>query len=163
MFLSMAIAAIALGGFSASAKDKKSDNKDGKPVCTELAAGKCDAKPNRPCPFEGLNLTDAQKEQLKQLRQAAPADKQARKEAKREAKREARRERLAKVKAILTPEQYVQYLENLVVNRQKMAQRKPGQKHAGEFRQGRRPQGQAPQGGPRPERAPRQQQQQANQ
>lgn len=113
MILSMAIAAITFGGFSASAKEKTQ-----KEVCpvtgTEQTA--CGQQVNRPCPFDGMNLTDAQKKQLKQLCQNRTADKKAKKEAKREARKQSRREQLAKIKAILTPEQYVQFLENSFVN-----------------------------------------------
>lgn len=69
--------------------------------------------------FEGLNLTDAQKEQIKTIKeeqktkaQAARQAKQAQKAAKKEARQSARKEYLTKIKAVLTPEQYVQYLEN---------------------------------------------------
>lgn len=88
----------------------------------ECVGKKCDArKADCPNPFEGLNLTDSQKEQLKALRQQ---DKQCRQKCnadslKREAhqkamqnRKQARVEYLAKIKAILTPEQYVQFLEN---------------------------------------------------
>lgn len=82
---------------------------------------KCD-KPcdkQRACEFEGLNLTDAQKEQIKNIKaeqkakcQAECQAKQAKKAEKKEARQAARQEYLAKIKAVLTPEQYVQYLEN---------------------------------------------------
>lgn len=125
----MAIAAMTLGSFSAAAQTKKDDKKN--TTCTEQqcpADKQCD-RPSRPCPFEGMNLTDTQKQQLKQLQQDRP-DKAARKQAKRESRQQERRAELAKIKAILTPEQYVTYLENLVVNGQKQqvnkGQRKPG-------------------------------------
>ncbi len=80
-------------------------------------AGECAVNNNRPCPFDGLNLTADQQAKLKEI---APCNaKQAKKEAKdkarqerREAAQNSRREYLAKVKNILTPEQYVQFLEN---------------------------------------------------
>lgn len=76
-------------------------------------------------PFEGITLSDAQKEQLKAL---APAKES--KDAKccqndstnckkkctpEEAVQKAK-DRLGKIKGILTPEQYQQYLENIAVN-----------------------------------------------
>lgn len=175
LILSLAAVAMTFGGFSAIAQDKKDGKaakkaeqqevkKDGKQECKEGF-----------CPFEGLDLTDAQKEQLKQLREsnkaeqaakkadkkaeqaAKKADKKAEQAAKKEAKRDAReqaqREQLAKVKAILTPEQYVAYLENLVVMK--------GQNN---FRQGSMPQqmrrGERPgQQGQRPGQRPDRQQQ----
>ena len=77
----------------------------------------CDRQ--RACEFEGLNLTDAQKTQIKAIkeeqmakRQAARQAKEAKKAEQREARQNERKEYLAKVKAVLTPEQYVQYLEN---------------------------------------------------
>ena len=78
-------------------------------------------------PFEGLNLTadqqtklDALKKECQEARKAkAEARKsqaQQRKDANKEAAKTARTEELAKIKAILTPEQYVQFLENNFVN-----------------------------------------------
>lgn len=77
----------------------------------------CDAK--GACEFEGLNLTDAQKEQIKNIKEEQKAQCQAKKEAAKAQKeackadrQEARKAYLAKIKNVLTPEQYVQYLEN---------------------------------------------------
>lgn len=97
--------------------------------------GKC--KPA--CPFEGLNLTDAQKNQLKQLdtkREAAraekkkemKAEKQRRDSAKVADRRNAKKSYLAEIKSILTPEQYVTFLENSFMN--------GGQYHDKAFKQG---------------------------
>ncbi len=68
------------------------------------------ARPGKPCfnPFEGLTLTDQQKTQLAELRK----EHKARGESKQQAKVDYRKDRLAKIKSILTPEQYVQFLEN---------------------------------------------------
>lgn len=91
----------------------------------ELKADKRSA--GAPNPFEGLNLTADQQTKLDALKKesqearAAKAearksqDKQ-RKEANKEAAKTARTEQLAKIKAILTPEQYVKFLENNFVN-----------------------------------------------
>jgi len=80
-------------------------------------------------PFAGLNLTDAQKQALKDLRNdrckiyanickekcnADSVKRHCRAEKMAKAKN-ARTEYLSKVKAILTPEQYVQFLENSFV------------------------------------------------
>lgn len=99
-----------------------SGNDNGK---KELKAGKRGAE--APNPFEGLNLTadqqtklDALKKECQEARKAkAEARKsqaQQRKDANKEAAKTARTEELAKIKAILTPEQYVQFLENNFVN-----------------------------------------------
>lgn len=130
--MALAIATVTLSSFTAAAKDDKKDCPKAK-ECTEQ---QCDKKD---CPFDGLNLSEAQMQQIKQLGETRKAEMQkARKEAK-EAKADAKkdkaasreqvkRDELAKIKAILTPEQYVQYLENLVVKGQKagMAQRQGG-------------------------------------
>ncbi|MDE7111358.1 MAG: hypothetical protein K2O38_05600 [Muribaculaceae bacterium] len=124
LMIAMAFVAMTVSVAMAQTDKKACDNKECVTTeqCCAKAGQKCD-KPvpaKRACAFEGLNLTDAQKEQLKAIRQeqagkcqAAAKDQQAKKEAKKEARRNARKEYLEKVKAVLTHEQYVQYLENL--------------------------------------------------
>lgn len=96
--------------------------KDKKAVCEQ----KCDAKkgPKAPNPFEGLNLTaeqqtklDALKKECVQQKKAAKEAKQADKAARKQQAKEARAQQLAKIKAILTPEQYVTFLENNFLNK----------------------------------------------
>lgn len=85
-------------------------------------------------PFEGLNLSeqqladlkalaDAKQEKMRKQREEAKnqqndnkADTPRDRKAIADAQRQERKEELAKIKAILTPEQYVQYLENAYLN-----------------------------------------------
>lgn len=127
------LAALAISaGFAAKADDQCTgpQNCPNQTDCPQKACPQqpCDMKAcEKACPFEGLNLTDAQKEQLKELREkAAKARKQAMQQAKQakskaqqaksQAKSEDKRNRLAEIKKILTPEQYIQFLENHFVN-----------------------------------------------
>lgn len=137
--LIFAVTCLALGisvSFANPANDSKKDKKE----CDkkECKAPVCN-------PFEGLNLTDAQKQQLGEIcpfgpgkdkkefdgkkndkRDKAQAPGQRRKFSPQQAdsmrrammtKRiEARKNYLAKVKEILTPEQYTQFLENNFIN-----------------------------------------------
>lgn len=72
--------------------------------------------------FEGIELTDAQKEALKALRPERPERGDAKKEAADSTKRERpnpkkmRADYVNGVKGILTPDQYVIFLENIVIN-----------------------------------------------
>ncbi len=82
--------------------------------CSKADCGKpcADAK----CPFDNLNLSADQKTKLQALnserrRNAAEARKQAA-SAKKQCGKDCRADYLAKVKEILTPEQYVKFLEN---------------------------------------------------
>lgn len=100
---------------------------------TECVKGKKDGRKGQ-CregfnPFEGLNLTEAQQAKLKELRtQGCPMKAEMKGEKKdgqkpdkqqmRAERANAKREFLGKVKAILTPEQYVTFLENMAVNGQ---------------------------------------------
>lgn len=99
-----------------------SGNDNGK---KELKADKRGGKrgAEAPNPFEGLNLTADQQTKLEVLKKeckearmakAETRQKQARerKNVNREEAKKARTEELAKIKAILTPEQYVKFLEN---------------------------------------------------
>lgn len=104
---------------------KQKCNKPCDKACDKQKCNKpCDMQ--RACEFEGLNLTDAQKAQIKAIkdenratRQAARQAKQAQKAEKRDARQNERKAYLAKVKAVLTPEQYVKYLENAVTRADK--------------------------------------------
>ncbi len=145
--LMIAMAAVAMTASMAFAQtDKKCcDKKD----CTKTEqcakdGKKCD-KPcdkQRACEFEGLNLTDAQKEQIKAIKaeqkskfQADRQAKQAQKAEKKEARQNARKEYLAKLKAVLTPDQYVQYLEN-VATRTDNGMKRDMRKMEGRFEKG---------------------------
>ena len=116
-------------------------------------AKQCDVKGRKACapnPFEGLNLTaeqqtkvDALKAECKAGREKAQADKKADRQKQRNDRADARKaqrtEMLAKVKAILTPEQYVQFLENNFVNGDNAPQGAPGKLAKNDRRKGQRP------------------------
>lgn len=120
-------------------KDSKNENKPS----TEMKARKGGEPRDILKPFESLNLTDQQKakimdlkkaeveqkkqlaEQKKQLREKKRAEAKAKKDARKQSIAKERRDYLAKIKQILTPEQYVQFLENNFVNKvDKQGQRK---------------------------------------
>lgn len=94
-------------------------------------------------PFEGISLSadqqtklDALKAERKQKSEAARAERQKKQEERLTARRAARRAELDKVKSILTPEQYVKYLENIALggNRHQKAGKAPRQgKHGGKM------------------------------
>ena len=110
-----------------AANDKNADSKQAT-ECTKQ--NKCDKECHKGMnPFEGLNLTADQQAKLEALKQNCPmkadkqkADKQDKKNDRKAdmmAKRiQGKRDFLAQVKSILTPEQYVQFLENSCVNGQ---------------------------------------------
>lgn len=93
--------------------------------CTEQQCAPQNCKNNRTCasPFEGLNLTADQQTKLNALKQECTARQQQQRRDCQKAnaerkgmKTECRRTNLAKIKEILTPEQYVTFLENAYVN-----------------------------------------------
>lgn len=110
--------------------NNKSDNKEKK----ECQKGKkCEGQRCEFNPFEGLNLTENQQAKLNDLKsefckkqdqrkngEDKKLDKNKKDNQQRPDRREAKREYLAKVKSILTPEQYVTFLENMTVNRPDM-------------------------------------------
>lgn len=96
--------------------------KDCKATCEQ----KCEAKKGDKAhnPFEGLNLTaeqqaklDALKNECMQQKKAAKEAKESDKTARKQQAKDARAQQLAKIKAILTPEQYVTFLENNFLNK----------------------------------------------
>ncbi len=93
--------------------------------------------------FEGINLTDAQKTSIKKLH----ADRQTAREARRQAKdstmqrpdrRQARLDYFKAVSVILTPDQYVTFLENTAAGQPKVAKHhgQRGEKHGQKQRKG---------------------------
>lgn len=127
-----AIALMALATAGASTAFAATDNKDSKGTCPQTectAPGECRPEKCRPdnCPFEGLNLTADQQAQVKALREDCAKQRKADKEQLKADARKAcdarkadaltkRADYLAKLKAILTPEQYVKFLENSFTN-----------------------------------------------
>lgn len=154
--LGLAFMAVALAGFSASAQNKNNVDCCGRNVCVEQ---KCDYNAcngnGKDCfsskLFEGITLTDNQKKQITDLREECRADR-AKKAAEykkeratrdsirregarknREAGFAARKSRLEGMKKILTPEQYVTFLENSLVYGHDKSMRKG---HKGSFKRG---------------------------
>lgn len=122
-FLGIALVAMSLVSFTGMAQNS-TDNNSAK--IENVKRQKCD-KASCVNPFEGLNLTDTQKTQLQQLNtkrmeqrkqqaQARKADKQRNDSTRMEARKNARKEYLEEVKAIIGPDQYVVFLENMYVN-----------------------------------------------
>lgn len=144
--LSLAVLFASMSAFSAAAQSTANDNTancKAKTECGKPCQKKNDARFN---PFEGLNLTDKQKADLQALRPSkearakakteAKAEKQAQRKQMVEQRIQNRRDYLAKVKNILSPEQYVQFLENSYVDqgfkggpRGKMAKGKDARHH----------------------------------
>jgi Spy/CpxP family protein refolding chaperone len=129
-FLATAFVAASLFTFTAFAAPASDDNKKECPK-TECGSKKCDGDkkvaPNRPNPFEGLNLTTEQQNKLNALTEAQKtkrqadaekqkADKQAQREQRKADRQNSQREYLNSIKTILTPEQYTAFLENIVLN-----------------------------------------------
>lgn len=134
--LSLAVLFASMSGFSAVAQTQSSNSTK---ATTETQKATDKKKAPRHNPFEGLNLTEKQQSELQALRasksteakkdgrtagkqdkkQLSQEEKQARqkqhaeqRKARMEQRKQNRQDYLAKVKAILTPEQYVKFLEN---------------------------------------------------
>lgn len=134
--LSIAVVAASLFSFNAFAQDKSAT-----PDCCNtpaqcVNAQACPANPQacpanpqacpvqRPCadPFAGINLTQEQQTKLTALREKCKTNRAAADKARKDRfqqrdsmVRANKKQRLEEVKAILTPEQYVVFLENMVV------------------------------------------------
>lgn len=108
-----------LSSFAANTNDKKCDKQDCQKQQCDKKAGEC-KKGDRQClnPFEGLNLTADQQSKLNELKESCCKARKDNKDNKadRVDPRQAKRDFLAKVKGILTPEQYVTFLENNFTN-----------------------------------------------
>lgn len=93
--------------------------------------------------FEGIALTpdqqsklDALKANCKASKEKCKADKKAAKEQARADRKQAKRNYLNQVKGILTPEQYVVFLENIVVSDGPRDGARPGGRQEGKMRMG---------------------------
>lgn len=139
-FLGLAILAVSLVSFSSMAQCPES-NTDCQQTCEQQTPcqqgqkgdkakkhGKCiKGEKKQFNPYEGLTLTDAQKEQLQKLdadrkaakeakKQQAKAEKQRKDSTARAARQAEQREYFEQVKAIIGPDQYTLFLENMVIN-----------------------------------------------
>ena len=141
--LIVALAAIAMtAGFSAQAQDEQQCPQ----MMPSCPPAQCEQAP-RDCMFEDLNLTEAQKAQLQALGKKCMDAKKDKKQAKKEACKEDARNFLAEVKTILTPEQYVQFLENSFINKGNFGKGNRGPRMS-------RPRGHGPRGPQAPLQAP---------
>ena len=138
--------ALVLAGMIGSTAIAQTPSTETTPAAKEQKCPACPAGIKQYNPFEGLNLTEKQQNELKALRESRKADlkkemskKKAEKKADRQAMREQaqnnRKEYLAKIKGILTPEQYVQFLENSFLNSRAGA---PGPKDRKDMRGGKK-------------------------
>ncbi len=116
--MTLCVAAAAIFGFGAAAQCPASPADCPRGACptpceTPAQCGNQACRPDAACPaFEGLNLTDAQKQQLAEIRKQCRSGQQCDSAATR-CDRSRRVDNLHKVKAVLTPEQYVTFLENI--------------------------------------------------
>lgn len=116
--MTVTLAAIALFSTAAFAQDAK-PQRSGQKNTAEC----CKANENKECiqmlMFDGIQLTDSQKDQLKAIASPAKARQERDRKAKQECKAAAKQDRqnyLNSVKSVLTPEQYTQFLENSFIN-----------------------------------------------
>lgn len=154
--LSFIVLGMSLFSLTASAQHRHNGerNRATKPATECCAQPDCKSNngtcsPAECCPgFEGLNLTEEQQTKLKALCEKSGAQRQERAKANKEARKDRKvksdserradqRSYLDEVKKILTPQQYVQFLENMVVN----GRPNQGRPNPREMRQGARHQG----------------------
>lgn len=124
--LSIALIAMSLVSFGSMAQTVSNDNQVKTERVKERRVDKQDKRAQRNR-YEGLTLTDAQKAQLTQLdnkRREARKQRMENREQSQQVSREARmaarqasdREYLEEVRAIVGPDQYVVFLENMYIN-----------------------------------------------
>lgn len=129
--LSVAMAIAAMCAMPAMAQKTQNNDKKGcekSEQCARQGKDCAKARAAKASAFEGITLSDAQKAQLEALRPQRPekADKAQRPDSAACANRKLLRKDYVKgVKNILTPDQYVVFLENIVVNDAQM----PGGHH----------------------------------
>ncbi len=127
--LGLALVAMSLVTFNGMAQTPNNTTNCGGTCTTKTCnkqvkndAGKCKVNP-----FDGLNLTDAQKTQLEQLKSKRTAARQEKAKVAKENKqrndsarvadrRADKKQYLEEVKAIIGPDQYVVFLENMYIN-----------------------------------------------
>lgn len=153
-FFAIALAAVAAAGITISAQSADNNRQKGDKPCSKenCCAQQCqDGTPGdnnkmgrpqsfRDFAFEGILLDLNQQQRMDSLNAAVKADRDAKMAARKEKKdgeqkcdrqqmrdnmRQGRADYIAKVKEILTPEQYTMFLENIVLMPQQQA---PGQK-----------------------------------
>ncbi len=151
-FAIIAVTLFAMGSTCVFAAEPKSDTPKtecstknecytGKKCMSECAPGKCAKDANcvpksecrasgGACQFAGLDLTDAQRESLQKINSECRRAKVSEKQQRRAAATNDRSAYLAKVKEILTPEQYVKFLENSFVNAKRHVGRDLGKSKA---------------------------------
>ncbi len=123
--LSIAFIAISTILFTSVAQNEnKTYQEKCKKECCKEHKMKEGHKGHKPCfnPFEGITLTNQQKEQLKALamdRNKCPKCKGKAPKDRQKGPREMRKQQLDSIKKILTHEQYVQYLENIAMHKPK--------------------------------------------
>ena len=122
--VSLAVVVATMFSFNSMAQAPKCEGKKcDKAICDKALKCEMGKDQHKPCPnpFEGMNLTQEQKDKLKAMAPCCKDQKQAckqedgrHKQACDSIARAGQEKFLADVKSVLTPEQYVQFLENMV-------------------------------------------------
>ena len=124
-FLASALVLMGAASMVAQRADRQNTNCAATPCTENIACAQTACGPRNNCMdmFQGLDLTAEQQTQIQALQTECRQQAQAQREnarASRQAaaadRQQAKRDKLARFKAILTPEQYVAFLENAFVN-----------------------------------------------